>query len=41
MLDEAASQGGVHVIDVPISAKQDMALLKEMKSVDCNQFNRN
>ena len=40
MLDEAATQGGVHVIDVPVSPKQDMALLKEMKSVDCNQFNR-
>jgi acetolactate synthase-1/2/3 large subunit len=40
MLDEAASQGGIHVIDVPVSAKQDMALLKEMKSVDCNQFDR-
>jgi acetolactate synthase-1/2/3 large subunit len=41
MLDEAATQGGVHVIDVPVSAKQDMALLKEMKSVDCAQINRN
>lgn len=39
MLDSAAAQGGVHIIDVPISAKQDMALLKEMKSVDCGQFN--
>jgi len=39
LLDEAVSQGGVHIIDVPIEAKQDMALLKEMKSVDCAQFN--
>jgi acetolactate synthase-1/2/3 large subunit len=40
MLDEAVDQGGVHVIDVPIDKKQDMALMKEMKSVDCAQFNR-
>ena len=39
LLDAAASQGGVHVIEVPVEAKQDMALLKEMKSVDCDQFN--
>jgi acetolactate synthase-1/2/3 large subunit len=40
LLDEAVEQGGVHVIDVPVSAKQDMALMKEMKSVDCSQFSR-
>jgi acetolactate synthase-1/2/3 large subunit len=40
LLDEAADQGGVHVIDVPIDKKQDMALMKEMKSVDCSQFNQ-
>lgn len=41
LLDEAAAQGGVHVIDVPIDVKQDMMLMKEMKSVDCAQFNPN
>jgi acetolactate synthase-1/2/3 large subunit len=40
LLDEAVDQGGVHVIDVPVDKKQDMALMKEMKSVDCAQFNR-
>jgi acetolactate synthase-1/2/3 large subunit len=40
LLDSAVAQGGVHVIDVPIDARQNMALLKEMKSVDCAQFNR-
>ncbi len=39
-LDAAVAQGGVHVIDVPIDVRQDMALMKEMKSVDCAQFNR-
>ncbi len=39
LLDAAVAQGGVHVIDVPIDAKLDMALIKEMKSVDCAQFN--
>lgn len=41
LLDAAAEQGGVHVIDVPVDAKQNMALLKEMKSVDCAKFNSN
>ncbi|MCZ6511970.1 MAG: acetolactate synthase large subunit [Alphaproteobacteria bacterium] len=41
LLDAAADQGGVHVIDVPIDAQQNMALLKEMKSVDCTKFNSN
>jgi acetolactate synthase-1/2/3 large subunit len=40
LLNQAADQGGVHVIDVPIDKKQDMALMKEMKSVDCAQFNK-
>jgi hypothetical protein len=34
----AATQGGVHVIDVPIDVQQNMRLMKEMKSVDCSQF---
>ncbi len=37
LLDQAA-QGGVHVIDVPIDARHNAALLKEMKSVDCSHF---
>ena len=40
LLDAAVAKGGVHIIDVPIDARQNMALLKEMKSVDCAQFNR-
>ena len=40
MLDAASAQGGVHVIDVPVDVQQNMALMKEMKSVDCSQFNR-
>jgi len=39
LLDAAVAQGGVHVIDVPIDVRQNMALMKEMKSVDCAQFN--
>ncbi len=39
LLDKAVTQGGVHVIDVPIDVRQNMALMKEMKSVDCAQFN--
>ena len=38
LLDMAATQGGVHVIDVPIDVQQNMRLMKEMKSVDCSQF---
>ncbi len=35
---EEAARGGVHVIDVPIDVRQNMMLMKEMKSVDCSQF---
>lgn len=38
ILENAAKEGGVHVIDVPIDKKQNMMLLKEMKSVDCSQI---
>ena len=34
-LDQAAADGGVHVIDVPIDARQNGLLMKEMMSVDC------
>ena len=37
LLDET-DRGGVHVIDIPIDAQQNMMLLKEMKSVDCSSF---
>ncbi len=40
LLDASVAQGGVHVIDVPIDVQQNMALMKEMKSVDCSKFNR-
>jgi acetolactate synthase I/II/III large subunit len=38
ILDGAAEAGGVHVIDVPIDARQNMMLMKEMKSVDCTKL---
>jgi len=38
ILDAAAAQGGVHVIDAPIDVQQNMRLMKEMKSVDCSQI---
>ena len=38
LLESAASQGGVHVIDVPIDPRENMGLIKEMKSVDCAEF---
>ena len=37
ILDKAA-EGGVHVVDIPIDSRQNMMLMKEMKSVDCSQF---
>ena len=37
---QGVAQGGVHVIDVPIDVQQNMALMKEMKSIDCAQFSR-
>ena len=40
LLDKAVAQGGVHVIDVPVDVQQNIALMKEMKSVDCAQFSR-
>ncbi len=39
LLDDAAAAGGVHVVDVPIDARQNMALMQEMQSIDCVQFN--
>jgi len=38
LLEKVHTQGGVHVIDVPIDKKQNMMLMKEMKSVDCSQL---
>jgi acetolactate synthase-1/2/3 large subunit len=35
LLDEAAATGGVHIIDAPVDSMQNMALMKEMRSVDC------
>ncbi len=34
-LDQAAASGGVHIIDAPVDPMQNMALMKEMKMVDC------
>lgn len=38
ILENASNEGGVHVIDVPINKMQNMMLMKEMKSVDCNKI---
>ncbi len=35
ILDQAATDGGVHIIDAPVDPMQNMALMKEMKMVDC------
>lgn len=35
ILDTAKSTGGVHIIDAPVDPMQNMALMKEMRSVDC------
>lgn len=37
LLEEAARAGGVHIIDAPIDPHQNMALMQEMRSVDCAQ----
>lgn len=38
LLDNSAKAGGVHIIDAPVDPMQNMALMKEMKSVNCGQF---
>lgn len=38
LLEQAAEEGGVHVIDVAIDAKQNGALMRQMRSVDCDQL---
>lgn len=38
LLDAAAAEGGVHIIDAPVDPLQNMALMKEMRSVDCASF---
>ena len=35
ILERAAAEGGVHIIDAPVDPMQNMALMKEMRSVDC------
>ncbi|MEM6634474.1 MAG: acetolactate synthase large subunit [Pseudomonadota bacterium] len=35
LLDKAAAEGGVHIIDAPVDPMQNMMLMKEMRSVDC------
>ena len=35
LLEAAHAQGGVHIIDAPVEPMQNMALMKEMRSVDC------
>jgi acetolactate synthase-1/2/3 large subunit len=36
LLDEAAAAGGVHIIDAPVDPHANMALMREMRSVDCS-----
>lgn len=38
ILDEAVTSGGVHIIDAPVDPMQNMALMKEMRSVDCTKL---
>ncbi|HEX9831521.1 MAG TPA: acetolactate synthase large subunit, partial [Mycobacterium sp.] len=38
ILGEAAQAGGVHIIDAPVDSMANMALMKEMQSVDCGQL---
>ncbi len=38
ILDQAAEAGGVHIIDAPVDPMQNMALMKEMRSVDCGHL---
>lgn len=38
LLDHAVETGGVHIIDAPVDPMQNMALMKEMRSVDCSGF---
>ncbi len=35
LLEEAAAAGGVHIIDAPVDPHANMALMQEMRSVDC------
>lgn len=39
LLDEAAAAGGVHIIDAPVDPHANMALMQEMRSVDCSRGN--
>ncbi|MCX2930997.1 acetolactate synthase large subunit [Mycobacterium sp. CVI_P3] len=38
LLDQAAQAGGMHIIDAPVDPHQNMALMQEMRSVDCGQL---
>ncbi|RFZ14053.1 Acetolactate synthase [Mycobacterium marinum] len=38
VLDQAAAAGGVHIIDAPVDPQQNMALMMEMRSVDCEKL---
>lgn len=38
LLEQAAAAGGVHIIDAPVDPQQNMALMHEMRSVDCGQL---
>jgi len=35
LLEEAAAAGGVHIIDAPVDPHANLALMQEMRSVDC------
>ncbi len=38
MLDQAAQVGGVHIIDAPVDSMANMALMQEMRSVNCGHL---
>jgi len=38
ILNQAAEAGGVHIIDAPVDPRANMALMMEMRSVNCDQL---
>ena len=38
ILDQVAKTGGVHIIDAPVDPGANMALMQEMRSVNCGQL---
>jgi acetolactate synthase-1/2/3 large subunit len=38
LLEEAAAAGGVHIIDAPVDPHANLALMQQMRSVDCDRI---